>query len=47
MIPVPDRKENCRCGQNENLRCPDLECSICICDKCAANYDLSTINEVN
>ena len=22
-------------------------CSICICDKWAANYDLSTINEVN
>ena len=40
-------KENYICGQNKHLRCPDLECSICICDKCAANYDLSTINEVN
>ena len=46
-IPVLDRKENYICGRNKHLRCPDLECSICICDKCAANYDLSTINEVN
>ena len=47
MIPLPDRKANCICGRNEHLRCPDLECSIFICDKCAANYDLSKINEVN
>ena len=47
MIPVPDRKANCRCGRNKHLRFPDLECSICICDKCVADYDLSTINEVN
>ena len=47
MIPVPDRKANFICSRNEHLRCHDLECSICICDRCAANYDLSTINEVN
>ena len=47
MIPVPDRKANYICGRNEHFRCPDLECSIFICDKCAANYDLSIINEVN
>ena len=47
MIPVPDRKAKCRCGRIEHLRCPDLECSICICDKCADNHDSNIINEVH
>jgi hypothetical protein len=47
MIPVPDRKLKCRCGRNEHLRCPDLDCSICICDKCADNFDINIINEVH
>ena len=47
MITVPDRIENFQCGWNEHLCCPELECVICICDKCTNNLDGIIVNEIN
>ena len=44
LIPVPDRKAKCSCDNLEHFRCPDLDCMVCICNKCAATLDKETIN---
>ena len=46
MIPVPDRKAKCKCGNKEYLRCPELKCVNCICQKCAEELDSTVVNEV-
>ena len=46
LVPIPDRKINCICGRYERLRCPDLHCSTCICDKCALSLNKSAMNEI-
>ena len=46
LIPVPDRKAKCQCGTKEHLRCPDLDCTVCICKKCAAEKNQNIVNKI-
>ena len=32
--------------RKETLRCPDLSCLVCICDRCAEKLDTNIINEI-
>ena len=47
MIPVPDRIATCsRCERKEYLRCPELECTMCICRRCFDSLDNRIVNRI-
>ena len=35
LITSAEKEKKCNCGRKECLTCPEINCKICICNKCA------------
>ena len=46
LISTVDRKNKCRCSKKEHYSCPQLDCKVCLCQKCSDVCDHSSINYI-
>ena len=37
------REEKCKCEKKEHYSCPNLNCKLCICKRCAGKKDDTTV----
>ena len=48
LITMFDRKKKCcMCKRKEHFGCPNLQCKVCICKRCANGFDINDIHFIN